>query len=138
MGPRVTGQRTLKMKHATRLALFLAAFTPYAAQAGDFSNPVPFGFSGAGSTSFSSSAVDPATAEQLRLNRMNVGTPNTVIDYYTVTNDLCINCISIGDNATDVAVTADQSADGTCMNVNNTILNAEEGDTLQQCDEAVQ
>lgn len=138
MGASGHTQRTLKMKHAPRLALFLAAFTPYASYAGDFSNPVPFGFSGAGSTSYSSSVVSPATAEQLRLNRLNVGTPNTVIDYYTVTNDLCINCISIGDNATDVAVTADQSADGTCMNVNNTILNAEEGDTLQQCEEVVQ
>jgi hypothetical protein len=128
------------MNHAMKIALSAWLF-PLAVYAGDFSNPIPYGSSGFGSSTSASTAYAPvplATAESLRIARMNVGTPNSVINAYTVRNDQCINCITVGDNASDVNIDATQEAAGACVNVSNNILNNNEADAAQTCTEALQ
>lgn len=124
------------MKQSQFFALFLVAFTPNIGSAGDFSNPVPYRTSSAGSGQTSYYSVPIETAEALRIARMDIGTPNTVVNNYVVTNDQCINCVTVGDNATDVSIDATQDGTNACINVTNNILNAEnQAADAQSCGE---
>jgi hypothetical protein len=124
------------MKHAVSLALFLAAFSPNILFAGDFSNPVPYSFTDTGTNQSGSDTLVPiATAEALRISRMNIGTPNTVVNNYVVNNDQCINCV--GDNNSNITVTQDGT--NACINVTNNILNTQDQNAgAQSCGEADQ
>jgi hypothetical protein len=124
------------MKKSQFLTLFLVAFSPNIGSSGDFSNPVPYGNSSAGSNQTSYSPVAIETAEALRIARMDIGTPNTVVNSYVQTNDQCINCVTVGDNATDVSIDATQDGTNACINVTNNILNAQnQAADAQSCGE---
>jgi hypothetical protein len=121
------------MKFGPRLAALLVVI-PGVLNAGDFTNPTPFGLSGGqGSGASSFSTVTVATAEQLRIANMNVGQPTTVTNVYNQVTSVSVGDVTIGDGATDVTVT--NSADGVCVNTSNNILNAPVAPTDLNCDQ---
>ena len=120
------------MKKNQAFALFLGAVLPNIGSAGDFSNPVPFDFSSVGSSQGSYSSVPIETAEALRIARMNIGTPDTVVNSYVMTNNVYLNSIVVGDNASDVSIDATQDGTEACINIENNMLNIENSDASAQ------